>query len=447
MERWFAWFVGVAGGRGAVVRAEGALSAIGVRVRLRRVLVVVGLVFAALPAGSALAQTTVGQTGTPISGTTLGPGEAVQTDATMPAAGVVTSFQTQSASCNPAFAGTYDFQVLRPLGGEQYRVLGDTGEQTDPCDGQLHSYPVNIPVQAGDAIGVYAVVWEGDLSDTSGSLGANVDISEPAVGDIVTLPIQTTGTNDESATLVPAPPSAEITSPADNQTFSLNQSVQTTFSCTEGSGGPGIQSCADSNGTSGTTGTLHGTLDTSSTGPHTYTVTATSKDTQTETATIHYTVVNPPAPVVNPPASVVNPPPSGCQDPIGAYNQGFNAGWSSGFNAGFSSGFNSGFNTGSNSGFQSGFTDGFGARVKRVLARSASRTPPLATAGQPAQPGCDYQFSQGFSSGLDPGFDSGFQQGFDSEFRSRFSADFDPAFNPAFNAAYRARHRHKHHRG
>src|SRR5262249_56306623 len=82
------------------------------------------------------------------------------------------------------------------------------------------------------------------------------------------------------------PPTATISAPANNGTYNLNQSVATTFSCADSINGPGISTCADNNGTSGTTGTLHGTLDTTTAGPHTYKVTATSKDNQTASATI-----------------------------------------------------------------------------------------------------------------------------------------------------------------
>lgn len=87
--------------------------------------------------------------------------------------------------------------------------------------------------------------------------------------------------------LLPASPSATIKSPAGGKTYEPGALVKTTFSCTEGSGGVGLESCADSNGSSGTSGTL----DTLVAGPHVYTVTATSKDGLTGSAQIGYNVV------------------------------------------------------------------------------------------------------------------------------------------------------------
>jgi hypothetical protein len=91
------------------------------------------------------------------------------------------------------------------------------------------------------------------------------------------------------------PPTVSITNPLDDQTYDLNQSAPTSFSCSEGTDGPGLASCKDSNGAgsvSGDSGGGTGSLVTSSVGTSIpYTVTAQSTDGQTTSKTITYTVV------------------------------------------------------------------------------------------------------------------------------------------------------------
>src|SRR4051794_41333840 len=79
--------------------------------------------------------------------------------------------------------------------------------------------------------------------------------------------------------------SASITTPSDGQTYVKNALVRSSFSCSDGAGGPGIKRCLDMNGNSSGAG-----IDTTTTGTHSFTVTAERNDGLTATKTVTYNV-------------------------------------------------------------------------------------------------------------------------------------------------------------
>ncbi len=133
--------------------------------------------------------------------------------------------------------------------------------------------------------------------------GGSGSLSTSTVGTN-TYTVTATSRDGQTATVsisyvVARAPTASI-SPTSGGTYFQGELKVTTFNCADGTDGPGIQSCVDSNGsTSGS-----GVLPTASIGTNAYSVTALSKDGQETIHTITYTVAELPT------AAIAHRPPA-----------------------------------------------------------------------------------------------------------------------------------------
>ncbi len=91
---------------------------------------------------------------------------------------------------------------------------------------------------------------------------------------------------------VAAHPSVTVSIPSPGARYKQGEVIHTSFSCTEGAGGPGLESCTDEHGAGSAEG---GTLETTMLGKHIYTVTAKSTDGQESSAKVEYEVIETPA--------------------------------------------------------------------------------------------------------------------------------------------------------
>jgi 6-phosphogluconolactonase (cycloisomerase 2 family) len=211
------------------------------------------------------------------------------------------------ATANPGDSTMSVFSVtsggaLTPVAGSPFAAENGAGPTGPPFAGP-NPGSVAFSLSGGllatnnnsydSTVSLFSVNSDGTLTPVAGSPFATIEDSHPS--SVAFSPsglLAVANSYDHSVSMFSisnsdaAAPSAQITSPRTGATYTLGQLVNASFGCVEGAGGPGLASCAG-------TAPSDTPIDTTTTGPHTFTATATSSDGQNATSTATYTVIKP----------------------------------------------------------------------------------------------------------------------------------------------------------